>query len=89
MGCSNHGCFINTPNGMGTNSMCHCLDPLKNEDRLAVMRKLTTLLKYEKLLFELGEMEKPPCFRCGYNGEGYYQPDKHPCAELHHRYRKR
>jgi len=21
-----------------------------------------------------------PCDRCGYRGEGYYQPDKHPCA---------
>jgi hypothetical protein len=21
-----------------------------------------------------------PCDKCGYNGEGYYQPDKHPCA---------
>ena len=39
--------------------------------------------KYEKLLFELGAMENPPCFRCGYNGAGYFQPDIHPCAKLH------
>ena len=26
-------------------------------------------------------MDNAPCFLCGYNGEGYYQPDKHPCIE--------
>lgn len=39
----------------------------------------------EDRLFTLGEMNKPPCFCCGYNGEGYYQPEKHPCAERHHK----
>ena len=24
-------------------------------------------------------MPEAPCPRCGYNGEGFYQPDKHPC----------
>ncbi len=43
--------------------------------------------KHEKRLFAFGAMEKPPCFRCGYNGPGYYQPDKHPCAALHHKAR--
>ncbi len=40
--------------------------------------------KLEKLLFSLGAMNKPPCFKCGYNGPGYYQPETHPCAKLHH-----
>lgn len=28
--------------------------------------------------------ERSPCYLCGYNGEGYYQPDKHPCAARYH-----
>jgi hypothetical protein len=36
------------------------------------------------LLFKRGQMTKPPCFVCGYNGEGYYNPTKHPCAAHHH-----
>jgi DNA repair exonuclease SbcCD ATPase subunit len=28
--------------------------------------------------------ENAPCFVCGYNGPGYFQPDKHPCAKLYH-----
>jgi hypothetical protein len=31
-------------------------------------------------LFKLGVMRVPPCFCCGYNGEGYYQPATHKCA---------
>jgi hypothetical protein len=49
-----------------------------------------TLAEYEKRikyledeLFKLGAMNKLPCFCCGYNGEGYYQPDKHPCVRRH------
>jgi hypothetical protein len=41
--------------------------------------------KLENRLFALGEMEYAPCFVCGYNGEGYFQPEKHPCAERHHK----
>lgn len=44
--------------------------------------------RYEKLLFKLGEMNRPPCFKCGYNGKGYYQPNIHKCSELHHKYYK-
>jgi len=51
---------------------------------LASMMK-EKILRYEKTLFELGAMRNPPCFKCGYNGEGYYQADSHPCAELHHK----
>jgi hypothetical protein len=35
--------------------------------------------------FKAGVMDHAPCFYCGYNGEGYYQPDKHPCAARHHK----
>ena len=29
-------------------------------------------------------MGDAPCKKCGYNGPGYYQPDKHPCAAEYH-----
>lgn len=28
--------------------------------------------------------ERAPCYLCGYNGLGYYQPDTHPCAAKYH-----
>ncbi len=40
--------------------------------------------RYKKRLFEMGAMEEAPCIFCGYNGPGYFQPDTHPCAALHH-----
>lgn len=40
--------------------------------------------KLENRLFELGEMQNAPCFVCGYNGPGYFQPGEHPCAKRHH-----
>lgn len=43
------------------------------------------ITKLEDMLFERGAMNEPPCFCCGYNGPGYYQPSTHPCAERHHR----
>lgn len=36
-------------------------------------------------LFKLGRMSEAPCFCCGYNGAGYFQPASHPCADQHHR----
>jgi hypothetical protein len=40
--------------------------------------------RLRELLFERGAMEDAPCFCCGYNGPGYFQPDQHPCAAKHH-----
>lgn len=34
------------------------------------------------------DFEIAPCFICGYNGQGYYQPDTHPCASEYHRRRE-
>ena len=34
--------------------------------------------------FAAGDMNKSPCFACGYNGPGYYQPETHACAARHH-----
>ena len=41
--------------------------------------------RLEDILFARGAMEEAPCFCCGYNGPGYYQPDQHPCAKRHPR----
>lgn len=41
--------------------------------------------KLVERLFQLGEMNNPPCFNCGYNGEGYFNPKHHLCAEQHHK----
>jgi len=46
------------------------------------------IAELEDLLFALGAMEQAPCFCCGYNGSGYFQPDKHPCAERHYRLKR-
>lgn len=42
----------------------------------------------EDMLFARGAMEEAPCFCCGYNGPGYYQPGTHPCAKRHHKLTK-
>ena len=34
--------------------------------------------------FDRKRFERAPCYVCGYNGPGYYQPDSHPCAKLYH-----
>ena len=41
--------------------------------------------RLEDMLFKMGAMEKRPCFICGYDGAGYYQPGTHKCAKRHHR----
>ena len=28
--------------------------------------------------------EQSPCYLCGYNGKGYYQPAQHKCAAEYH-----
>lgn len=40
--------------------------------------------RLEDMLFKRGAMNEAPCFCCGYNGPGYYQPEIHPCAKRHH-----
>ncbi len=55
-------------------------------DRLGQCAKqqAATIKELQDRLFTLGEMSEPPCFCCGYNGDGYYQPETHPCAARHH-----
>jgi hypothetical protein len=42
----------------------------------------------EDRLFAAGAMQQAPCFCCGYNGAGYYQPSTHPCAKRHYELRQ-
>jgi hypothetical protein len=58
------------------------IDCKSNIDRARLIKRIREL---EDMLFTLGAMNKPPCFLCGYNGPGYYQPEHHPCADRHHK----
>lgn len=50
------------------------------------------VIEIDRLLASLGEgkmidmtrFESAPCYLCGYNGAGYYNTDKHPCAAKYH-----
>jgi hypothetical protein len=37
--------------------------------------------------FDRKRFEKAPCYICGYNGAGYYQPGLHRCAAQYHGYK--
>ncbi len=50
----------------------------------AIAAQATRITELEDRLFALGAMCEAPCFCCGYNGRGYYQPSSHPCAARHH-----
>ena len=55
-GCGNRGCFIDRPEGQGTNGRCNCLRPLGKENEQVVKRKLTQLEFYKR---RVEELEKP------------------------------
>ena len=62
----------------------------ENGDQYCAMerkvQRLEAMVRFlEDLLIERGAMEDAPCFICGYDGPGYYQPDKHRCAARHHK----
>lgn len=40
--------------------------------------------RLRKLAMTTHLFEEAPCFLCGYNDPGYYQPEQHPCAALYH-----
>ena len=59
----------------------------ENESLKTELACLTEKVKdLEIRLFKLGAMQNAPCFKCGYNGPGYFQPNMHECAKLHHKY---
>lgn len=45
---------------------------------------LDEIERLRDLLFARGAMRTAPCFACGYNGPGYFQPSTHACATRHH-----
>lgn len=59
-------------------------------DLSAELQKQRDALKAElaEEKWKHGDFEIAPCFICGYNGQGYYQPDTHPCASEYHRRRE-
>ncbi len=36
-------------------------------------------------LFDRVRFENAPCYICGYNGPGYFQPATHSCAKKYHK----
>lgn len=61
------------------------LDPIwftQDKHMKAIAKELKRL---EDMLFAAGAMDEAPCFCCGYNGPGYYQPAQHKCAKRHHK----
>lgn len=40
--------------------------------------------QYARIIVQTKRFEEGNCPICGYNGPGYFQPDKHPCAKYYH-----
>ena len=40
------------------------------------------------LPIDVRRFERAPCYLCGYNGPGYFQPNLHPCASRYHEVRE-
>uniref|UniRef100_A0A6M3KDD9 Uncharacterized protein n=1 Tax=viral metagenome TaxID=1070528 RepID=A0A6M3KDD9_9ZZZZ len=58
---------------------------MESEENKSTANKDEEIKNLQNRLFGYGAMMIPPCFCCGYNGEGYYHPEKHPCAARHHK----
>jgi len=43
LGCSSHSCYLERPTGQGTNGRCGCLDGLKINQRMKVLRLIKRL----------------------------------------------
>ena len=63
------------PDGPESDAAIPCSRYRELEDRLK---------RFENYMFSVGAMQKPPCFCCGYNGPGYFNSKKHPCAKRHY-----
>lgn len=48
-----------------------------------IARLFATVRRLRELGFASGLMSSSPCFVCGYDGEGYFDPNAHPCATSH------
>jgi len=49
-----------------------------------ILTRDAEIKRLQDLLFSMGAMKDAPCFCCGYNGPGYYNPEVHQCAARHH-----
>ena len=82
----------------GTKERGHWYSPAAVRDMLAAARRPQSLRikeleaqkrRLEDILLVAGGMGHAPCFICGYNGPGYFQPLQHRCAARHHKLRER
>jgi hypothetical protein len=74
-----------SPAFVGALSLNAPAQPANDELLITQVELLATILSLHDRLFRLGAMHDSPCFACGYDGPGYYQPETHPCATLHHK----
>lgn len=87
------GRLIVAVEGKTADSIITMLQSLRDErrrlksDHDALAEAAEYIERLEDRLFAAGAMEQAPCFCCGYNGPGYYQPGSHPCAKRHHELR--
>ena len=54
------------------------------QKRRRALQAAAEIERLQDLLFARGAMDDAPCFCCGYNGPGYFNPGTHPCAKRHH-----
>jgi len=54
------------------------------ETLMACARELEAALAQQPAAVDRARFRKAPCYLCGYNGAGYFQPETHPCAALYH-----
>lgn len=50
------------------------------------VKEITELREALRIGFNRQLFERPPCYICGYNGQLYYQPGMHPCAQFYHQH---
>lgn len=83
---------------IATEERGHWYSPAAVSDMLSASRRPQSLQikelkgklrRLEDMLLAAGRMEQAPCFICGYNGAGYFQPQQHRCAARHHKLRER
>ena len=50
----------------------------------AIARCETDFAAQQPAAVDRARFRKAPCYLCGYNGPGYFQPETHPCAATYH-----
>jgi hypothetical protein len=73
-------------------SWCEPISEITADDLAAAVRELRETVKAQDeeiarlmpLVIKTKRFERGDCPICHYNGPGYFQPDKHPCAKYYH-----